>query len=74
MYLNIIRSVELQLFKNNVITTKTMTKLTIMLTTATLIPRTTDNVTNTQDMKINIVIKTWNLTMSHNTYNKTTKH
>lgn len=74
MYLNIIRSVELQLFKNNVITTKTMTKLTIMLTTATLIPRTTDNVTNTQDIKINIVIKTWNLTMSHNTYNKTTKH
>lgn len=33
-----------------------------------------DNVTNTQDMKIKIVIKTWNLTMSHNTYNKTTKH
>lgn len=36
MYLNNIRFVELRLFKNNVITTKTMTKLTTMLTTVTL--------------------------------------
>lgn len=51
-----------------------MTKLTTMLTTVTLFTlQTSDNVTNTQDMKINIVIKTWNLTMPHNTYNKNDK-
>lgn len=74
MNLNIIRSIELKLFKNSVITTKTMTKLTIMLTTNAHSSRTADNLTNTQKMKINSVLKTWNLRMSHNTYNKTTKH
>lgn len=41
----------------NVITTKTMTKLTIMLTTDAHSSRTADNLTNTQEMKINSVLK-----------------
>lgn len=58
---NIIRSIELKLFKNSVITTKTMTKLTINhvdYRRTQFMDMTADNLTNTQKMKINSVLKT----------------
>lgn len=59
MNLNIIRSIELKLFKNSVITTKTMTKLNhVDYRRTQFMDMTADNLTNTQKMKINSVLKT----------------